>query len=100
MLFAKYVTWVKVGDFDNEWGYEKECAAFTYKRDVDYFKKRCDLKMRGGATSAASCCKYCAERENCQSFIFYSSVCFLKTCTGPHGARNGQGSGGASFQVL
>ena len=97
MLFQKYVDWVKVGDAQAEWDYEPACSAFTYQTDKDYFKKRCDLRMKGGATSAASCCKHCAEASGCNAFTFYSSVCFLKTCSGP-GPGSGSGSGaGASL---
>ena len=97
VLFEKYVDWVRVGDAQAVWDYEPACSAFTYQADKDYFKKRCDLKMKGGATSAASCCKHCAEAQGCNAFTFYSSVCFLKTCVGPAVDAAARGHSAASL---
>ena len=88
-FLEKYVDWVKVGDADAEWAYESSCAKFEHKAGVDFFGKRCDLKMKGGATSSASCCKFCSETVSCSAFTYFSSVCFLKTCKGPEGAVSG-----------
>jgi hypothetical protein len=41
---------------------------------------KCDLKMHGGATSAASCCQYCSNTARCEAFTFSGSVCYLKSC--------------------
>lgn len=92
ILFEKYVDWVKVGDEQAEWAYESSCMRFDHKAGVDLFRKRCDLKMKGGATSSASCCKYCAETQSCSAFTYFCSVCFLKTCRGPNGAVPGSSS--------
>ena len=41
----------------------------------------CDLKMQGGATSAASCCAACAKAApQCRAFTFFGGTCFLKSC--------------------
>ena len=41
---------------------------------------RCDLKMRGGATSAASCCSFCSTTPKCKAFTYLSGTCHMKNC--------------------
>ena len=41
---------------------------------------RCDLKMRGGATSAASCCSFCSTTPKCRAFTYLSGTCHMKNC--------------------
>jgi len=79
-LFKRYVDWVDTDNPVAEWNEEPACKSFAYKNNVDLFKARCDLKMAGGATSAASCCSKCEATPSCQAFTYYSSVCFLKSC--------------------
>jgi len=80
-LFSKHVYWIDTNDAEAEWKAEEACKPFTPKADVDMFKGVCDLKSQGGATSAASCCAFCQKRPGCKAFTFYSSVCFLKSCS-------------------
>ena len=103
-LFEKYVTWMNVNDLKGEWESDENCRAYQYEMDKDLYKGKvleclrfiidvvfsncfaivlgkCDLKMRGGATSAVSCCKYCNEAPECSAFTYSSGVCFLKSCT-------------------
>ena len=79
-LFKKYVYWVDTNDPLAEWQYEATCTNFDYTDNLDKFKGSCDLKMQGGATSAASCCKYCTNTKGCQAFTYWSAKCFLKSC--------------------
>ena len=67
-------------DFSAEWRSMQECREYDYKTNVDGFKGRCDLGMKGGATSAASCCKQCNNTPRCQAFTYLSGACFLKSC--------------------
>lgn len=80
-LFERYVTWMNVNDLQGEWQQDQDCQAYTYELDKDLYKGKCDLKMRGGATSAVSCCKYCNEAQGCVAFTYSAGVCFLKSCT-------------------
>ncbi len=87
-LFKKYVYWVDTDNPLAEWAYEPACTSFTYKDNFDQFKGVCDLKMQGGATSAASCCKYCKNVPGCVAFTFYSAKCFLKNCSTQSGSAS------------
>jgi hypothetical protein len=80
-LFNEYVYWVNTNDFEAEWKAESTCDNFGHKIDVELFKARCDLKMQGGATSAASCCSYCQKIKQCKAFTFLSGTCHLKDCS-------------------
>jgi len=80
-LFGKYVYWIDTNDAAAEWKAETACNLYTAKPDVDMFKGMCDIKNQGGATSAASCCAFCEKKPSCRAFTFYSSVCFLKSCS-------------------
>ena len=92
-LFAAHVYWIDTNDVEAEWAAESACQAFTTKAsDVDLYKGMCDLKSKGGATSAASCCAFCLKQKSCKAFTFYSSVCFLKSCTVSKGAAALPGS--------
>jgi hypothetical protein len=79
-LFKKYVYWVNTDDQNAQWNFEPTCLKFNNKNNYDKFHGICDLKMQGGATSPASCCKYCSEKQGCQAFTYYSAKCFLKSC--------------------
>jgi len=87
-LFKRYVYWVDTDNPLAEWAYEPACASFSYKDNFDQFKGVCDMKMQGGATSAASCCKYCKNVPGCVAFTFYSAKCFLKNCSTQSGAAS------------
>jgi hypothetical protein len=80
-LFNEYVYWVNTNDFEAEWKAESSCNNYGHKIDVELFKARCDLKMQGGATSAASCCTYCQNNKQCKAFTFLSGTCHLKDCS-------------------
>lgn len=80
-LFGKYVYWIDTNDAAAEWKAEPACNLYAAKSDVDMFKGMCDIKNQGGATSAASCCAFCEKNPSCRAFTFYSSVCFLKSCS-------------------
>eukprot|EP00981_Chlorochromonas_danica_P004010 scaffold760_cov178-Ochromonas_danica.AAC.12 len=72
---------------------EKYAVVHQYDRFPDlqrflFRKGKCDLTGRGGATSAASCCKICNGNPGCQSFTFLAGTCFLKTCA-VHNTRGG-----------
>ena len=94
-LFKKYVYWVDTNDPAAEWAYEETCARFDYKNNKDMFKGSCDLKMQGGGTSAASCCKYCSQKPGCKAFTYWSAKCFLKSCR----KENHSGSGALTGAV-
>ena len=80
-LFKKYVYWVDTDDPAAMWKAEPTCARFAYKNNADLFKGKCDLKIKGGATSAASCCLACSKVSGCKAFTFFNAQCFLKSCT-------------------
>lgn len=88
-LFKKYVYWLDSGDLSAVWNDEPTCQKFQYQENVDLFKGVCDFKMRGGASSAATCCEACnsTPENKCEAFTFYSGACFLKSC-GKGGARS------------
>ena len=95
-LFKKFVYWVDTDNPVAEWNFEPACTAFGYKDNFDQFKGVCDMKMQGGATSAASCCKYCSNLSGCKGFTYYSAKCFLKSCkmaSGSAGPLSGAVSG-------
>ena len=85
-LFQKYVYWIDTNDAEAEWKAEEACNSFVPHRDVDLFKGICDLSSKGGATSPASCCAFCAKKPGCRAFTYYSSVCFLKSCSDSGGS--------------
>lgn len=76
-------------DFQAVWNDEPTCQLYDYKLDIDMFKGKCDLKMRGGAASAATCCDACSSIPHCEAFTFYNGACFLKNC-------GRQGNGGVA----
>lgn len=78
---------MNAGDLDAEWRSEPLCSSFVSMTDVDLFKGVCDLSARGGATSAVSCCRFCATTPGCEGFTFLGSQCFLKNCGEPDSAR-------------
>eukprot|EP01038_Epipyxis_sp_PR26KG_P008082 gene8082-10949_t len=82
-LFEKYVDWIDTNDFLSQWKNEPDCRKYDFKENKDLFKGVCDIKMRGGATGAYSCCKYCNDVDGCQAFTYFSSVCYLKKCSKP-----------------
>jgi len=86
ILFQKYVYWIDTNDAEAEWKAEEACNSFVPQRDVDLFKGVCDLSSKGGATSPASCCAFCAKKPGCRAFTYYSSVCFLKSCSDSRGS--------------
>jgi hypothetical protein len=79
-LFKQYVDWTDTDNPMAEWKEDQKCNSFNYKENVDMFKGRCDLKLQGGATSAASCCNYCLNVPGCKAFTFLSGTCFMKSC--------------------
>ena len=38
------------------------------------------IVMRGGATSAASCCSFCSTTPKCKAFTYLSGTCHMKNC--------------------
>ena len=70
-LFAKYVYWVNTNDPVSVWNAEEACAKYNYRMDQDLYKGMCDLKMQGGATSAATCCVACSKTPKCEAFTFF-----------------------------
>lgn len=89
LLFASYVYWIDTNDVEAEWAAETACNVFVVKKtDIDLYKGVCDMKSQGGATSAASCCAFCQKKPGCKSFTFFSSVCYLKSCTQSRGATS------------
>jgi hypothetical protein len=91
------VDWVRVDNLSEEWEQTEDCKNFDYKENIDWFKGTyqvflhweeeskatigiCDLQVKGGATSGASCCRYCNDNPRCKGFTFFSGQCFLKSC--------------------
>lgn len=72
---------MNANDFAAVWADEPTCERFNYKENSDLFKGRCDLKMMGGAATAATCCKHCTNTQECKAFAFVSGVCYMKSCT-------------------
>lgn len=52
--------------------------------------------MKGGATSAASCCVACNNSEGCKAFTFLSGACFLKKCKTPSAVSDNRMRGAIS----
>jgi len=99
-LFSKYVSWIDTNDEKAEWNAEEACKMYTPKVDTDLFKGVCDMKSQGGATSAASCCSFCEKRPGCKAFTYYSSVCFLKSCSDSARAASLPGAVSASRRSM
>lgn len=89
-LFKKYVDWINTDDPEGEWKATSSCNRFDAAWDVDLFHGICDLSMRGGATSPASCCRFCLDQEGCKSFTYYNGKCFLKSCSKSDGHQSGK----------
>ena len=88
-LFRRFVYWTNTDDLSEEWKLEKACSSFSYVMDKDLLKGNCDLSASGGAASASTCCKICKDTSACKSFVYYSGMCFLKSCKTQTGALNG-----------
>ena len=59
---------------------EEACKNFNFHFDVDYFKGRCDLGMKGGVPNESSCCNGCNTNPKCKAFTFVDGKCFYKDC--------------------
>lgn len=93
----------------DEWEQTEDCRNYDYKENIDWFKGTafmckvylrwlfsdvtigiCDLQVKGGATSGASCCRYCNDNPRCKGFTFLSGQCFLKSCNDRGLMKNGR----------
>ena len=89
MLFRRFVYWVNTDDLGEEWKMEPSCSTFSYVLDNDLLKGKCDLTAKGGIASATTCCKLCADAPGCKSFVYYSGMCYLKSCKAKTGRAMG-----------